>query len=976
MQRAVIYARYSPGPNQTEQSIEGQVRECTKYAELHDLRIVGTYVDRKISGKTDNRREFQRMIDDSEKHIFDVIILYHTDRFARNRYDSAIYKHKLKENGVELRYATTDIPKGPEGIILESIMEGWAEYYSAELSRKIKRGMRESALKCHSTGAGRCLGYRTAEDKSLVIEPEGAKAVQTVFDMYIKGKSHADICRYLNDCGFRTAQGKLFNKNSVTHIIRNKRYIGVYTYDDITIEDGIPAIISKDTFHLAQLEAARRKTAKRPKEPKAEYLLSGKAFCGHCQKPLVGVSGTGKSGNKWYYYYCQESRAKRGCTKRPVKRDWLEREVVKRTIAEVLQPEVIQHIAKKCYDLQMEYRQDNSDVLFYELKLKDVRKAIKNTMHAIESGVKTKTLPARLQELENEEEALEAELAIAKASDFVITTDQIEFLLTQFAEPWECESEEEYHRRIIKCFVHKVFLFDDKLLIYYNVSRDGKTREQSEAELLEEALGEGFDKRSSGSTKNKAICLWQMALFLGFTRAARVTLLYSMACRKSSQALSTALPMCCMVRPTQVFMDLCRGETAMPTAAPSTMPAPIPHQNAVFSISLTLLFAQRQYAPCAAKKSEIALLKSAIAVIIFLKSDKKRGSLMTTIYLIRHAEADGNLYRRAHGWYDSVITDRGYRQIAALAKRFASTHFDAVYSSDRRRTKTTALSVYKTHGLPLVTTPRVREIGIGVWEDHPWAELERTDGEQLERFNTDAAHWHVAGGEYLPDVRERMIGALREIAEAHPNGTAAVFSHGMAIRLTVGTLQGLSLHEIDGTGHAENTAVSRLEYENGTFRVAYRDDASHLSDELMSLKRQAWLKNARGFEGGIYYVPSGAEGHFDVCRAGETVGAVSVDKCENGLAVIGEFWLENDVQGLGFGQQLVGQALSYARAHGCERLSTGRIAKSNALGLCRAREWGFTQTGEGADWLEFQKNFEYDEESCWKKLQEVIEKEK
>ena len=976
MQRAVIYARYSPGPNQTEQSIEGQVRECTKYAELHDLRIVGTYVDRKISGKTDNRREFQRMIDDSEKHIFDVIILYHTDRFARNRYDSAIYKHKLKENGVELRYATTDIPKGPEGIILESIMEGWAEYYSAELSRKIKRGMRESALKCHSTGAGRCLGYRTAEDKSLVIEPEGAKAVQTVFDMYIKGKSHADICRYLNDCGFRTAQGKLFNKNSVTHIIRNKRYIGVYTYDDITIEDGIPAIISKDTFHLAQLEAARRKTAKRPKEPKAEYLLSGKAFCGHCQKPLVGVSGTGKSGNKWYYYYCQESRAKRGCTKRPVKRDWLEREVVERTVAEILQPEVIQRIAKKCYDLQMEYRQDNSDVLFYELKLKDVRKAIKNTMHAIESGVKTKTLPARLQELENEEEALEAELAIAKASDFVITTDQIEFLLTQFAEPWECESEEEYHRRIIKCFVHKVFLFDDKLLIYYNVSRDGKTREQSEAELLEEALGEGFDKRSSGSTKNKAICLWQMALFLGFARAARVTLLYSMACRKSSQALSTALPMCCMVRPTQVFMDLCRGETAMPTAAPSTMPAPIPHQNAVFSISLTLLFAQRQYAPCAAKKSEIALLKSAIAVIIFLKSDKKRGSLMTTIYLIRHAEADGNLYRRAHGWYDSVITDRGYRQIAALAKRFASTRFDAVYSSDRRRTMTTALSVYKTHGLPLVTTPRVREIGIGVWEDHPWAELERTDGEQLERFNTDAAHWHVAGGEYLPDVRERMIGALREIAEAHPNGTAAVFSHGMAIRLTVGTLQGLSLHEIDGTGHAENTAVSCLEYEDGAFRVAYRDDASHLENGLQTLKRQAWLKKARGFEGGIYYVPSGAEGHFDVCRAGETVGAVSVDKCENGLATIGEFWLENDVQGLGFGQQLVGQALSYARAHGCERLSTGCIAKSNALGLRRAREWGFTQTGEGADWLEFQKNFEYDEESCWKKLQEVIEKEK
>lgn len=349
---------------------------------------------------------------------------------------------------------------------------------------------------------------------------------------------------------------------------------------------------------------------------------------------------------------------------------------------------------------------------------------------------------------------------------------------------------------------------------------------------------------------------------------------------------------------------------------------------------------------------------------------------MTTIYLIRHAEADGNLYRRAHGWYDSVITDRGYRQIAALAERFADVRFDAVYSSDRHRTMTTALSVYKTHGLPLVTTPRLREIGVGTWEDMPWAEIERTDGEQLERFNTDAERWQVPGGETIPGVRDRMAAILREIAEAHPDGTVAVFSHGMAIRLIVGTMQGLSLYEINGTGHAENTAVSRLEYENGVFRVTYRDDASHLTDELMSLKKQAWLKNARGFEGGIYYMPSGEEGHFDVCRAGEIVGAVSVDRCEDGMAGIGEFWLENIVQGLGFGQQLIGQVLSYARAHGCERLSTGHIAKSNGIGLQRAREWGFTQTGEGTDWLEFQKNFEYNEESCWKKLQNVIEKER
>lgn len=347
---------------------------------------------------------------------------------------------------------------------------------------------------------------------------------------------------------------------------------------------------------------------------------------------------------------------------------------------------------------------------------------------------------------------------------------------------------------------------------------------------------------------------------------------------------------------------------------------------------------------------------------------------MTTIYLIRHAEADGNLYRRAHGWYNSVITDRGYRQIAALAARFASTHFDAVYSSDRNRTMTTALAIYKTHGLPLVTTPRVREIGIGVWEDRPWAELERTDGARLAQFNTDAEHWYVEDGERLPEVLERMRGALRDIAEAHPDGTVAVFSHGMAIRLLVGTLQGLSLHEIDGTGHAENTAVSRIEYENGVFRVVYRDDASHLTDDIMTLKRQAWLKNARGFEGGIYYRPSGEAGHFDVCRGEEIVGAVSVERCADGRAELGEFWLEDYAQGSGRGQQLIGQALSYARTKGCTRLSTGRIAKSNAVGLHCAAAWGFTPVHEGADWVEFEKDFEYNEESCWKKLQDVIEK--
>ena len=145
MKRAVIYARYSSS-NQTEQSIEGQVRVCSEYAKAKGLTIVGEYIDRAISGRTDNRPDFQRLMQDSGKHMFEAVIVYRTDRFARNKYDSAIYKRHLRKCNVELHYAAEHIPEGPEGIILESLMEGLAEYYSAELSQKIRRGIRESAL--------------------------------------------------------------------------------------------------------------------------------------------------------------------------------------------------------------------------------------------------------------------------------------------------------------------------------------------------------------------------------------------------------------------------------------------------------------------------------------------------------------------------------------------------------------------------------------------------------------------------------------------------------------------------------------------------------------------------------------------------------------------------------------------------------------------------------------------------------------
>lgn len=501
----VIYARYSAGPRQTDQSIEGQLRVCTDFCKQRGLTVIDTYCDRHISGRTDERPEFQRLIADAKRKKFEAVVVYKTDRFARNKYDSAVYKRELKRNGIQIFYAAEAIPDGPEGIILESLMEGLAEYYSAELAQKIKRGMHESALKCQSTGSGRPLGYRVDEQKHFQIDPESAQTVQTIFEQYIKGESNAAICELLNSRGLRTAQGKLFNKNSINRIIKNRKYIGEYRYHDIVVEGGMPAIISKDTFNLAQAEMERRRTRKAPKSPKAEYLLAGRLFCGHCKGPMQGVSGTGKSGNKWYYYYCGNTRGKnKTCDKKQVSRDRLERAVVDFTVRYILQEDVLEELARKVHVAQERQNDTASEIAFYEKKLADNKKSIANVLRAIESGASTQTLPARLQELENEQAVILGELSFLKGKRLAFTEDQILFALMKHLEPYPGESEQDYRRRIISDFVSEVYLYDDRLLIYFNISsEDGKLKSAD----LSNIEGGEFDEGLISSTISLAVIL-------------------------------------------------------------------------------------------------------------------------------------------------------------------------------------------------------------------------------------------------------------------------------------------------------------------------------------------------------------------------------------------------------------------------------------------------------------------------------------
>lgn len=178
--RAVIYARYS-SINQNEQSIDGQIKDCQAFAERAGIDVVGVYADKAQTGTNDNRADFQRMLKDAEKHIFEHIIVWKIDRFGRNREEITLNKIRCRKHNVSVLYAMEHIPDGASGVLYESLLEGMAEYYSKNLSENVKRGMRDNALKCKCNGGGRLLGYTTDEDKNLVIDPTTAEVVKRIF---------------------------------------------------------------------------------------------------------------------------------------------------------------------------------------------------------------------------------------------------------------------------------------------------------------------------------------------------------------------------------------------------------------------------------------------------------------------------------------------------------------------------------------------------------------------------------------------------------------------------------------------------------------------------------------------------------------------------------------------------------------------------------------------------------------------------
>ena len=477
---AVIYARYS-SDRQTEQSIEGQLRECYAFAKANDIAVIDTYIDRAISGKTDNRPAFQKMIEDSAKRQFQAVIVYRLDRFTRNRYDSAIYKARLKKNGVKVLSAMENLNGSPESIIMESLLEGMAEYYSVELSQKITRGMRENALKGKALGGQRVLGYKVNSDCYFEIDETTAPVVVDIFKLYSSGKTVKEICDILNARGVKTARGGAFNKNSLHTILTNKKYIGIYKTKYGEIVGGIPAIIGKELFEMVALRMEQNKKA--PARAKAEinYLLSTKLFCGKCRSTMVGESGTSKTGKKYYYYACVKKKREKACDKSNVKKDWIEDLVIQRTVTDILKDDVIEKIADRLVELQKAEAAESGTMLYLENSLTEIQVSIKNIMTAIEKGIITESTKTRLTELEDEKRNVEIEIAKESIARRIISREQIIYWISSFKDG--DITSEKYRQQLIDTFVHAVFVYDDKIVITYNYSGENNTATISDLDL-------------------------------------------------------------------------------------------------------------------------------------------------------------------------------------------------------------------------------------------------------------------------------------------------------------------------------------------------------------------------------------------------------------------------------------------------------------------------------------------------------------
>ena len=465
MKTAVIYARYS-SDRQTEQSIEGQVRVCREFAKANDIVIVDEYIDRAMTGTNDNRPAFQKMLSDSDRHsAWDIVLVYAIDRFGRNSIEIALNKHRLQKNGKILLSATqrtstnVDGSKNLDGILLENVLIGLSEYYSAELAQKIRRGLKESWSKGQFTGGILAYGYKLV-DKKVEIDNDQANVIIDIFNMYANGYDARNIIDFLHNKGI-THNGKKFLPNAIYGMLHNEKYIGKCTFNNTTYTNIYPAIVSLDLFDVVQRKLDHNKKGQKSKE--TDFLLKGKLYCGYCGKRMNGESGTSHTGQVMYYYKCASRKKKtRDCTKKTVSKDFIENVVLDMAMDLFTNKVNLNIIADEIMRTVSKSQQEQSVLKLLQAQKQEAEKSLKNVMKAIEQGVITATTKNRVTELENEMDDLQAKILTEECNlQNQVSREDIMDYLTYGVK-------QSSPQVLIDILVNKIELFDDEIVIYFN----------------------------------------------------------------------------------------------------------------------------------------------------------------------------------------------------------------------------------------------------------------------------------------------------------------------------------------------------------------------------------------------------------------------------------------------------------------------------------------------------------------------------
>lgn len=491
---AVIYARYSDS-KQREESIEAQLKVCHEYADAHGYTVIKEYVDRAYSGRSDDRPQFQLMLRDAKKKQFQRVLVYRFDRFSRGIYDPAIHKAELLKYDIKVESATEHIPDNSMGIILEAVINGQNASFSVELGEKIKRNLDLNAEKGLSNGGTTPLGYKLQrinpkEEKSkkrYVINEETAPIVREVFTKYANGCSIKSICDSLNERGLKSAQGAAFNKSSLHTMLTNRKYLGIYLYNGIETPGGMPQIIEEDLFN--QVAERMRLNKKNPgrTRAKAEYLLTTKLFCGYCKEKMIGHSSNqiSKKGVIFNYYKCKNSGGKKPCKKKMVHKDYIENAVIDEC-RKLLTPKNISRIAKEVVRIAQSF-DDLSEVERLKKCIQKAQEEKENHMlslRACKDDEIREMIFEDLAKIKAEIKELEKQLEHENAKHYVLTEQQVIDHLTALANG--DVNDITYRKSLIRLFVNKIFLYDDKFTITFNTGDEEVTISDVLLEKIEE----------------------------------------------------------------------------------------------------------------------------------------------------------------------------------------------------------------------------------------------------------------------------------------------------------------------------------------------------------------------------------------------------------------------------------------------------------------------------------------------------------